>query len=427
MQLLLIGGTFYKMKYFDSAAAMRMRAYLEENMPRYMDTFRDMVGINSYTMNPGGVNRLADYTAGAMRHLGFADERVPSVSPLYGDHLVLSRTGKGPITIGCASHLDTVFSPEEEERNDFCWRIDGDRIYGPGTEDIKGGTIVMLMTLEALRYAAPDVFDDVSWTLLFDASEETDSVDFGELCKKRLGADALGCLIFEAGIARGADYYVVTSRKGRAEIRITTEGKGAHSGVSHKKGASAIVQMADVVRKIESITDYANDLTVNVGKIAGGSQINRVPHFAEAHAEMRAFSPVVFDRALADILALDGYTSVSSAVGGFSCRTSAELVRRVPAWPDNSGSSRLHSFWEAAGRLLGLTVHLEKRGGLSDGNYFWDFMPTIDGLGPSGGNPHCSEHAPDGSKEQEFALHSSFVPKAVLNAMAIIKMIESAS
>ncbi len=412
------------MSYNNIETSDTMRSFLERGMPRHMDILRDMIGINSYTLNPDGVNRLADYTAGVFRDLGFADERISSVNPSYGKHQVLSRSGKSPIVIGCVSHLDTVFSPEEEERNKFRWRVEGDRIYGPGTEDIKGGTVVMLMTLEALKHAAPGAFDDVSWSLLLDASEETDSVDFGELCRQRVGAGSPGCLIFEAGRIRDNIFSVVTSRKGRAEIRITAEGKGAHSGVSHKKGASAIVQLADVIGKIEGITDYEHELTVNVGRIVGGSQINRVPHFAEAHAEMRAFSPAVFDRALADILALDGYSSVKSADGGFASRTAVELVRRVPAWPDNPGSEKLHSFWESAGRLLGLTVNLERRGGLSDGNYFWDFMPTIDGLGPAGGNPHCSEHSDDGSKEQEYAVKSSFVPKAVLNAMAIVRMIE---
>ncbi|MBP7738747.1 MAG: M20/M25/M40 family metallo-hydrolase [Spirochaetes bacterium] len=413
------------MSHFNKETADIMHSFLGKGMPRYMDILKGMIGINSFTHNPAGVNRLADYTAEVFCDLGFTDERVQSVNPSYGKHLVLSRNGKSPIVIGCASHLDTVFSPEEEERNNFRWRLEGDRIYGPGTEDIKGGTVVMLMTLEALKHAAPDALDAVSWSLLLDASEETESVDFGDLCRIRVGAGGLGCLIFEAGRIRDTAFSVVTSRKGRAEIRITAEGKGAHSGVSHKNGASAIMQLADVIGKIEGITDYSKELTVNVGRIAGGSQINRVPHFAEAYAEMRAFSPAVFDRALVDILELDGYSSVKSADGGFSCRTTVEMVRKVPAWPDNPASKRLHSFWESAGRLLDLTVNLERRGGLSDGNYFWDFMPTIDGLGPAGGNPHCSEHSPDGSKEQEYAVRSSFVPKAVLNAMAIINIIES--
>ena len=217
---------------------------------------------------------------------------------------------------------------------------------------------------------------------------------------------------------------MVASRKGRAEIRVAVEGKGAHSGVAHDRGASAIRQIAEVIQKMESVTNYNRDLTVNVGRIAGGSQINRVPHFAEAFAEMRAFIPEVLDTAVGAVLALDGLSTVKSADGAFACKTTVELVRRVPAWPENDGSRQVLSHWRAAGELLGCTVLLEKRGGLSDGNYFWDKIPTIDGLGPSGSNPHCSERSADGGKEQEYAVISSFVPRAVLNAMAIVHMVE---
>jgi glutamate carboxypeptidase len=410
------------MKYFTSETVRTIHAYLEKRMPRYLEILRDMVGTNSFTQNPDGVNRVGDYTAAVFSDLGFSAERIQSAIPTYGRHLVLTRPGRREGTIGCVSHLDTVFSPEEEERNGFKWRVDGDRIYGPGTEDVKGGTVVMLMTLEALSHAAPEIFDDSAWTLLFDASEEMESDDFGALCRLRLGEQAQGCLVFEGGVVRGQNFYMVTSRKGRAEVRITATGRGAHSGVAHRKGASAIRQIADVIRKVEGFTDYSRDLTVNVGRVAGGSQINRVPHHAEAFAEVRAFSPGALEKAIDEILKLDGFSSVESADGKFSATTAVELVRRVPAWPENPGSKRLFDFWNSAGRLIGARVFLENRGGLSDGNFTWDKVPTIDGLGPSGGNPHCSEQSPDGSKEQEYALASSFVPKALLNAMAVIRM-----
>jgi len=411
--------------YFKSETALKIRAYLDMHLPRYTELLRAMVEINSFTRNQTGVNRLGDYTNKVFSELGFIPERVASVIPAYGKHLVLTRRGAGGRTIGCVSHLDTVYSPEEEEMNDFMWRVQGDRAYGPGTEDIKGGTIVMLMTLEAVRHAAPGLFEEVAWTLLFDASEEMESDDFGVLCRERLGRSALGCLVFEAGIIRDLNFSLVTSRKGRAEFRITVSGKGAHSGAAHRKGASAIVQVADVIKKMEALTDYSRGLTVNVGRVAGGSLVNRVPHSAEAFAEMRAFSPEVFEAALDEILKLNGYSSVSSADGRFSCKTAVEIVRRVPAWPDNPGSNRLLGLWQSAGELLGVRAIQEKRGGLSDGNFFWDSVPTIDGLGPSGGNPHSSERSPDGSKEQEYTVISSFAPKALLNAMAVIHMIES--
>ena len=70
-------------------------------------------------------------------------------------------------------------------------------------------------------------------------------------------------------------------------------------------------------------------------------------------------------------------------------------------------------------------MHPEERGGLSDGNYFWHRVPSIDGMGAAGGNAHCSERSADGSKDQEFALTASFVPKALLNVAGVMKLVEN--
>ena len=68
-------------------------------------------------------------------------------------------------------------------------------------------------------------------------------------------------------------------------------------------------------------------------------------------------------------------------------------------------------------------VNREARGGLSDGNHIWNTIPSIDGLGPMGRHGHCSERSEDGSKDQEFANKSSFVPKTVLNFFATRELI----
>jgi len=411
------------MKYLTTETGKSFLAFLERELPRYIDILREMVSINSYTANPAGVNALGDLTAAYFSRLGFCAERVPSSNPSYGDHLVLTKQGKDK-KIGFVSHLDTVFTPEEEDRFAFRWRVEGDRAYGPGTVDIKGGTVVALMTLEAVRHAAPEYFDATTWQILLDASEETESHDFGALCRERL-AGAAACLVFEAGLERDGVDYLVASRKGRAEFRVIVEGKGAHSGVAHHKGASALRQIADLILRIEAMNDYDKNLTVNVGRMEGGSQINRVPHEATAVGEMRAFDPAVLEQAIARLMEFNGYSSVSSTDGSFSCVTRVELVRRVPAWPRNESSDRLVSCWNEAGRLMSRRVAIESRGGLSDGNFIWDAVPTIDGLGPAGGNPHCSEHDPGRGKEQEYAIISSFAPKAALNALAIIRLFES--
>lgn len=404
-----------------------IRTYLESRLPFYLEMLRRMVAINSFTGNPQGVNRLAEMTAGEFGALGFSAELIPSENRRYGNHLVLTRQGSGQRKVGFVSHLDTVFPPEEERENDFFWRAEGDRIYGPGTVDIKGGTVLMYMMLEAIREVAPVTFEETTWVLLLDASEEADGQDFGRLCKERLaGEETVGCFIFEAGYLDDERAHVVVARKGMANYVVEVEGRASHAGSAHENGANAIVQLAEMVSKIASFTDYERDLTFNVGTITGGSVVNRVPHHASARVEMRSYSMEVFEEGVAKMLALADGASVGSANGDYQCRASVTVTRRTEPWPHNKQTKRLFSYWQKVGERLDLSVVPEQRGGLSDGNYFWRDIPSLDALGPSGGNAHCSQRSADGSKEQEYVSRDSLVPKALLNTVALVMLLDDA-
>ncbi|MFM8320568.1 MAG: hypothetical protein ACKOC5_06590, partial [Chloroflexota bacterium] len=157
----------------------------------------------------------------------------------------------------------------------------------------------------------------------------------------------------------------------------------------------------------------------------GGTVVNRVPHAAELAVEMRAFDPQVFEDGVQKMLALDGSSDVASQ-DGHPCRVQVEMIARNVPWPRNPATDRLYALFHAAGAALGLEVPVELRGGLSDGNLIWHRFPTIDGLGPCGDNAHCSERAADGSKEPEFVLISSFVPKAELCLQVIQRLLQEA-
>ena len=401
-----------------------IQAYLEEHLTQYLDLLKNMVEINSFTGNPEGVNKLAHLTAEIFAPLGFQAQHVQAKNPEYGKHLVMTRAGNSGLSIGMISHLDTVFPPEEEIENDFHWREDGDRIYGPGTNDIKGGTLMIYMMMDALRVFAPEVFDEINWVILINAAEERLSDDFGELCIEHLTEQALAALVFEAGVRGDNIFQLVTARKGRATYTVTAQGKGAHAGSNHPEGANAIVQMAHTIQQIAALTDYSQHLTFNVGSVAGGSVVNRVPHYAEAKVEMRTFDSEVFDAGVKSILALQDQAEVSNANGNYDCQVSIELTDQSAPWPSNPGTEKLLQVWKEAAKSLGLSVIREERGGLSDGNALWHTIPTIDGLGPYGANAHCSEHNPEEGKDQEFANRSSFVPKALLNIFGVLKLIE---
>lgn len=403
-----------------------IQAYLNGNLNEYLDIHKQMVEINSFTANPQGVNALGELSARLFARLGFQAEFVQSAFIHYGRHLFLYRAGDSPeegrTTLALVSHLDTVFPPEEEQENEFHWREEGDHIYGPGTVDIKGGTVMIYMVLDAIRQFAPRVFQAAEWYICLNATEEVLSDEFAGLCRERLPDKTKACLIFEGGTPIQDAFSLVVARKGRATFDVFAEGRSAHAGNYHHLGANAVVQMAETIRKIAALTDYENQITFNVGKVSGGVVVNRVPHYAEVEVEMRAFSSDIFDQGIASMVAFNNASDVSS-VDGFPCRVRVKLNERTAPWPANAGTQGLYVIWEKVADELGMQVLPEERGGLSDGNLLWNDFPTLDGLGPSGANAHCSERSQDGNKDQEYAERSSFVPKALLNVAAILELL----
>jgi glutamate carboxypeptidase len=399
-----------------------IKTFLEQKLPEALELLRQMVEINSYTVNKQSVNRLARLTAQSFAPLGFSAEFVPAANAQFGDHLVLTRPGKGRNSIAMVSHLDTVFPPEEEERNNFRWQVEGDRIFGPGTQDIKGGTVMMWLVLSALQARAADVFESLTWKLLWNSAEERYSPDFGDVCRSHFDPHTLAALVFEAEGRFDHDHLMVLARKGRATWRVTASGRGAHAGGKHNAGANAIVQLGQTIQRIAALTDYSRQLTWNVATITGGTVLNRVPHEAVAEGEFRAFDPKIYTEAKAALLGFAGNGEVKSPADGYKCALSVEILTESRPWPRNPQTDKLYSFWKEAGQELQIPVSSEERGGLSDGNLIWDAVPTLDGLGPWGDNDHCSERSANGSKLPEYVEISTFVPKALLNTVAITKL-----
>lgn len=400
-----------------------LKSFLDAQMPAALDMLRQMVSINSFTANREGVNRLGRLTAEFFEPLGFTAELVPSTDPEWGDHLVMTRTGRSTKSLALVSHLDTVFPPEEEAANNFHWQVEGNLIFGPGTLDIKGGTVMMWLVLTALRSQAPMIFDEITWRLFFNSSEERLSTDFEEVCRRRFGQSTIGVLVFEAENREGKNRLLVAGRKGRSTWKVTVNGRGAHAGGNLKQGANALVQLARTVQKIHSLTDFSKDLTFNIGTIRGGTVLNRVPHLAIAEGEFRALSPEICANAKAQLLALAGPGEVRSDLDGYPCEVAVEITNESRPWPRNPATDKLLRIWMQVGAQLETPVVGELRGGLSDGNSFWDLVPTLDGLGPWGDNDHCSERSADGTKLPEFVEVSSFVPKAALNVVSILKLL----
>lgn len=390
-------------------------ASAEQHLPAMLELLRRLVAVNSFTANAPGVDAVVDLTAEAFAPLGFAATRVPCGIPGTGHHLFLSRHGSAcrePLIL--VTHSDTVFPPEEERHNDFKWdvRSDEGRIYGPGTVDNKGGTALIWLMMQMLRDCTPHLFAQTDWLIAANAAEEITGDDFGRATLKQCGGKAKAVLVFEGGPVDARGWHLVTSRKGRSTWRLAAEGKAAHAGSQHQEGINAIDALARVLPDIAAQTCPAEEITVNIGMIQGGTVINRVPHEAAAEWECRATTPAALQKA-------DDYFATLSGAAANGAKLTAQRTGHTSPWPGGESSAALFHFWQQAATEMQRNAVSVPRGGLSDANHLWHLAPTLDGLGPCGGNAHCSERTTDGSKLPEYVDPSSFVPKAVMNTLAL--------
>jgi glutamate carboxypeptidase len=252
------------------------------------------------------------------------------------------------------SHLDTVFPPEEEARNNFHWSVEGDRIFGPGTHDIKGGTVMMWLVLRALQAQAPECLRSITWKLFLNSSEEMFSPDFGRCVVPGLRRTRWRRWSSRRRAGWARIRLLVLARKGRATWRVSVSGRGSHAGGKHAHGANAVVQLGQLLPRIAAITDYSRELTVNVATINGGTVLNRVPHEAVAEGELRAFEAATYNHGKAQLLALAGPGDVRSPVDGFRCEVKVEILTESRPWPRNAATDRLCGFWDPGRRELNL-------------------------------------------------------------------------
>lgn len=362
---------------------------LRGRIPATLALTRRWVEQNSYSTNVPGVNAMGALLAEAFRLPGLA-LRVEAAGPERGDHLFWSTPAAAaarPILL--VGHHDTVFPPGYFEG----WREENGRAHGPGAFDMKGGIALIWAALSTLADAG--LLADLPLVLASVSDEEIGS----NSSRKHLEPIARGAecgLVFESG--RPQDR-IVTRRRGTGNATIVARGKAAHAGNAHKDGASAIWALARFVDAAESLTDYARGVTVNVGTISGGTAGNTVPDAAEALLDLRYES-------IADAHALVAALQEAAAR---AARPGTELtlepsLNRLPM-EATPASLALYREYAACQKAAGLGDGEQPLvGGGSDANIVSAVgLPSIDGLGPRGGNFHTLD---------EFVELDSFGPKA---------------
>lgn len=347
---------------------------------------RSWVEIESHTADVAGVNRLMDFVGRGWAEAGAKVERVAG-SKGRADHLRIASAwgGAGPgVLVLC--HLDTVHPKGTIEQ--LSCRIDGDRAYGPGIYDMKGGAHLAFAAYCAITRAGKPT--PLPLRFLYTSDEEVGSPTSRALIEAE-ARNARYVLVTEPARDGGR---VVTARKGVGRYEIKAEGRPAHSGGAHDKGRSAILEIARHVVTIEGMTDYARGVTFNIGRIKGGTADNTVPQHCEATIDMRV-------RSMADAVAYEQkLKSMKSHCPDVRIAVSGQFNR--PPYEKNAKVAGLFERACGLAREIGFDLADCSAGGGSDGNFTADAVPTLDGLGVDGDGAHTLH---------EHLLISSLVPR----------------
>jgi glutamate carboxypeptidase len=360
-----------------------------------LDGIRRWVEIETHTPDVDGINALMTHVAEGFSAAGGRVSRIPGRNQpgldRHGDHLAIATPwgGNRPgVLVLC--HLDTVH-PKGTLTNDLPFRIDGDRAYGPGIYDMKGGAYCAFAAFREILASGRETALPIR--LLFTSDEEVGSPTSRQLIED-YGANAKYVLVTEGARDGGQ---IVVGRKGVGRYVLTAHGRPAHAGARHSQGRSAIVEIARHIVAIEGLTDYARGLTFNVGQVFGGTADNVVPAKAVAHIDMRVAS-------VADGVAMDQYFQALRAYNP-DVRLQIEGGINRPPYEKNAGVAQLFEHARGLAAELGIDLIGQSTGGASDGNFTAHTVPTLDGLGVDGAGAHTLE---------EYMLVSSAMPRMTL-------------
>jgi len=356
-----------------------------------------LVETESPSHDKAAVDRVGVIVAEEARKLGAQVEVIPNKET--GDHILArspSPTGRGVrgeagILLLC--HMDTVFPLGTIQKTPY--REQDEKIFGPGTLDMKAGIVIALAAIEqAITHGL-----NRPVTLLCTSDEEIGSHTSRALIESLAKESAL-VLVMEGALLDGS---LKTWRKGTGEFRVKTKGRAAHAGGDHANGCNAIEEMAHQVIAIQKLTDYSKQTTLNVGVIHGGTVSNVVPEEASIKVDVRVMQPGEWERLESEM------SKLQPILDGTSIEITGGLNR--PPMPFDETMKAAFEKAKSIAARIGMNLTAGGTGGASDGNFVAPLgIPVLDGMGAVGEGYHS---------ERECIFAESLEQKAKLIAELI--------
>lgn len=347
-----------------------IRSFFEHRKESQLKEITELVDIDSPSFDEAGIRTAIEYVEDIFRPLRSVSGAQKDYFPGFGDHITIRTKGEGnPVLV--LGHIDTVHPIGARDRNPT--RVEGDRLYGCGTFDMKANIVVVAESLRAIEHfglsARPVNF-------LLSCDEEVGS-DTGRALVEREASDSEFCLVLEPSM----NGKVKTGRKGTGMYTLRTKGIPAHAGLDPEKGVSAILELSKQIPLLHEMNDPGRGITVTVGTIQGGTTSNVVPEHAECSIDTRFES-------------MGEAEEIDSAIRGlkaFDDRVELSLEGDINRPPLERTEAVVNLFNQARTIAADFGFELEETqvGGASDGNFVSALgVPVLDGLGLKGNGAH---------------------------------------
>ena len=341
----------------------------------YLKLLEDICNLESPTASKAGVDSVGSYLADFGRKKGWLVEVIPMENA--GDPVCITLNPNAPgAPVTFSGHIDTVhpiglFGSPAAHR-------DGDKLYGPGAADCKGGVAASLLAMDALERCG---FTARPVHLILQTDEETGSRNSGKKTVEYMCRKAAGSVAF-LNTEPCFQGHAVIFRKGIWRVRLNVRGRATHSA-DCMKGASAIAEAAHKLLKLEEMKD-PEGLTCNCGVIEGGTVANSVAASCSFLADIRFASREEYEQAIRTVNAV----AETVHIPGCSCQVE-QVSYRPPMELQQRNSDlleKLNGFYAQAG----MPVLTPKTGqGGSDAAYTTEAgIPTLDSLGTLGDGIH---------------------------------------
>lgn len=387
-----------------SPEEIQLKSQIEKNLKHANNLLKEVVNINSGTMNFSGVHKVGNIFAKEFSQLGFKTHWLPGKSFHRAGHLFAEYGDTGP-KILLIGHLDTVFA--KDSPNQKYIPVDDRYTKGPGISDMKGGDVIIVTMLKVLKQQG--LLKHYRFRVLLMGDEEKRGKPINIATKKLVdsGKWADVALGFEDG--DGNPDTAVISRRGSVNWHLKVTGEAAHSSqiFQPEKGDGAIFETARILNAFRLKLGSKDNLTYNPALIVGGTKAglgsaqangkafgktNVIPQITEVVGDIRATSQTQLSQAK---------MIMQHIVSQHLPRTNAKLTfdAGYPPMAVTKGNQLLLHTYSKVSQELGLgkvkAVNPRNAGAADISFVAADVCMALDGLGLMGTGGHTVKEVAD--------------------------------